>query len=200
MGSGRWCDIRNPLQPSLTVPHLGCGVCVFLPVLTALPRVAAGSEGMWQPSKPWGTQVHPSGKYPSAPRAQKRWISRCNCNVYFSLLLPWAPLPTPEWSPASISTLCLCSAMCRGQRLPGKAVKCFVHSFRMIRKIGQENSSHVSLLEDLPIEFSGDRLCISCLIGQNVPPFHRKGAKCKELCAHADIPWRYCGFSSRPSW
>lgn len=199
MGSGRWCDISSPRRPSLTVPRLGWGARVFLPVPTALPGVAAGSEGMWQPSRPWGTQVHPSGRYPSAPRARKRWISRCNCNVCFSLLLPWAPLPTPEWSPASTSTPRLRPAMRRGQRLPGKAVKCFVHSFSMIRKIGQEDSSHVSLLEDLTIEFSGDRLCISGLIRQNILPFHRKRAKCKELCAHTDTPWRYCGSGSGPS-
>ena len=93
-----------------------------------------------------------------------------------------ALLPAPEWSRASAKIIRSCSAMCRGQRPPGRAVKCFVHSFRMIRKIGHKSSSPVPPLEDLPKLFSKDRPFLPHK--PECSPFPQRGSKmlCRELC------------------
>ena len=93
-----------------------------------------------------------------------------------------ALLPAPEWSRASAKIIRSCSATCRGQRPPGRAVKCFVHSFRMIRKTEHESSSPVPPLEDLPKQFSKDRPFLPHKPASS--PFRQRGSKmlCKELC------------------
>ena len=76
--------------------------------------------------------------------------------------------------------------MCRGQRLPGEAVKCFVHSFRMIKQTRQKSSSHVTLLEDLPTQFSEDRSLLPYL-PECSPFIEREQNVFKELCTYS---WR----------
>lgn len=130
---------------------------MFLTALAVLPNVSAGSKGVWQPSRPWGTQVFPFWKVSRCPQGSKEVKYPGVTATSVSCCFPTcALLPTSEWSRASRAIIHSCSAMCRGQRLPREAVKCFVHSFRMIRKRGQE-SSLVSPLEGLPTRFSEDR-------------------------------------------
>lgn len=62
---------------------------------------------------------------------------------------------SPAWSRASAPIIHSCPAVCRGERLPAEAVKCFVHSFGMIGKRGHESSPPVSPLQDLPAQSSG---------------------------------------------
>lgn len=154
MGSGWWCDsFRTHSHPTLTVPLLRCGICVILAVLTVLPNISAGRKGVWQPSRLWGTQVFPFWKVsrclpPGLKRGEYPGVTATS--VSCCCFPTCVPLPTPEWSRASAMIILSCSAMCRGQRPPGKTMKCFVHSFRLIRKIEHESSSPVSPLEDLP--------------------------------------------------
>lgn len=93
-----------------------------------------------------------------------------------------ALLPAPEWSRASAKIIRSCSAMCRGQRPPGRAVKCFVHSFWMIRKIEHKSSSPIPPLEDLLKQLSKDRPFLPHK--PECSPFQQRGSKmlCKELC------------------
>lgn len=93
-----------------------------------------------------------------------------------------ALLPAPEWSRASAKIIRSCSAMCRGQRPPGRAVKCFVRSFWMIRKIEHKSSSPIPPLEDLLKQLSKDRPFLPHK--PECSPFQQRGSKmlCKELC------------------
>lgn len=55
----------------------------------------------------------------------------------------------------------------------------FIPSFQMIRKPGQESSSQIPPLEDLPTQSSlKTGFAFFCLICQNVLPFHMEGANC----------------------
>lgn len=60
----------SPPPSALTGPHLGRGLRA-LTVLAALPSISAGSQGPWQPSRPWGTQVFPFWKASRCPRGSK---------------------------------------------------------------------------------------------------------------------------------
>lgn len=86
---------------------------------------------------PWGTQVFPFWKVSSCPQGSKE------VNIQVSLQLLFLAVASPQPVPSCLHlnglgpvprSLHSCSAMRRGQRPPGRAVKCFVHSFRMIGK------------------------------------------------------------------
>lgn len=128
---------------------------------TALPKSSVGSKGVWQPSRPWGTQVCPFWTWSRCPQALKRWVSRCNCEGCFLwLFLSCTLLPAPGWSPARLAIIHSCSAMCSARGPWGEAVKCFVHSRRMISKIGQKSSFPVSP-QRLPEAVLASANCIS---------------------------------------
>lgn len=115
-------------------------------------RCVATIQAVGDPGVPFLESIQPPpglrrGEYPGVTATS---VSCC-CFPTSALL------PTPEWSQANATIIPACSATCRGPRPPGKAVKCFVHSFRMIRKVEHKSSSSVSPLEDLPKQFSTGR-------------------------------------------
>lgn len=129
--------------PQMWGLHVPCRVCFSVQGFSRKWRCVAAIQAAGDPGVPLleSIQVPPGlrrGEYPGVTAAS-----------VFCCFPAWALLPAPERSQVGTTIIPSGSVMCRGQRLSGEAVEGFVHLFRIIRKIGQENSSHASPMEDL---------------------------------------------------